>query len=444
MFDFTKEVGLEQKSYSIYRKLQLVLYLGAFLVFFYLAYLIIFSNQYFTFSFSNSFSLKNTISNPRLLDNTFPEKGKTDGTILFNANLSKDFSKADVNFIINKKSPLPNSLMISARKSYQAFFYPEGNPIGFRDGSLLKSSDNYYLISNGQLRKFFDFNLVISLGYSLENFIEIFETDLKYNPIGQNINKDTAYPDSTLFRIDDNYYALENQQLKKFVSDQAFLSNYDSSQALEKDSNFLNNYPATEELASFSNGTLISNNTSVFEIANGQILPIADIITFESKGFDWNDIIAVGSDEITIYAKGKLFTLDTPHPDGSVFKTIENSKYYIIKDKQKHFLPTENIATSWLKKNPVIASEKSIELSSSCEPKKSILNSNSYSCDIPLDIFENIIGTNYEFELQSNKEIVLDFINVDFKKNITFKNFVGFFSETLNKIKQNYAPTPTN
>ena len=76
MFDFTKEIEMDKKSYNLYKKLQLILYLGAFFLALYLSFLIIFPKLPFTFSFLNPNSSKNTIFNPRLSDNTFPEKGK--------------------------------------------------------------------------------------------------------------------------------------------------------------------------------------------------------------------------------------------------------------------------------------------------------------------------------------------------------------------------------
>lgn len=439
MFDFTKEIKIDKKDYTLYRKIQIMLYSGTFLLSIYLAYLIIFPHQYFTFSFSNSSSLKNTVFDPRLPDNSFPENGKTKGNILFNTNLLGDYSKANINLIINKKSYDFESPMISARKSYQAFFYNDGDPIGFKDGSLLKNKNNYFIISEGKLRKFSNLNFLNSLGYSQNNFQEVSENDLLYNPTGEDINENNPYPNFTFFRIDDNYYVLENQKLKKFVSDQAFLSSYNQFQVIEKNVAFLNNYPLLEDLAGFANGTLISNDTSVFVTVNDQILPIADVPTFESKGYNWQDVISVGSDEIALYKKGGLFTINSPHPDGSIFKTDSDSKYYLIKDTKKHLLPTENIAQSWLKKNPVIVSKKSLEIKADCQPQKNIFNSNSYSCDIPLDAFENIIGTSFEFNLNSNSDIELDFINVDFKKNVNAKNFKEFFSEIVGKIKQNYV-----
>jgi len=439
MFDFTKEVKLDERNYTLYRKLQFLLYLGAILLAFYLAFVIIFPKLPFTFSFLNPNSSKNTVFNPRLLNNDFPEKGKFKENILFNTNFSGSYSTAKINLNLSKKSSLPDSLNISVRKSYQAFLYASEGLIGFKDGSFLKNNGSFYIVSEGKLRKFNNITVLSGLGYLQENFKEVSIDDLKYNSLGEEIRKNNEYPDSTFFRIDDNYYILENQILKKFISDEAFLSSYNNSQAIKKDIGFLNNYPVSEDLAGFADGTIIAYDISAYIINGNQILPISDTQTFENKGFDWEDVIKVGSDEIANYEKGKLFTMNNSHANGFVFKTIEDSKYYIIKDGKKYSLPTENIAKSWLKKEPIMVSEKSLKIKNNCQLNQSPFNSKSYSCEIPLDIFDNLIGTSYEFELETSEEIKLDSIDVNFKKNIDFKNLKEFFSGLISRIKKNYV-----
>lgn len=439
MFDFTKEVKLDERNYTLYRKLQFLLYLGAILLAFYLAFVIIFPKLPFTFSFLNPNSSKNTVFNPRLLNNDFPEKGKFKENILFNTNFSGSYSTAKINLNLSKKSSLPDSLNISVRKSYQAFLYTSEGLIGFKDGSFLKNNGSFYIVSEGKLRKFNNITVLSGLGYLQENFKEVSIDDLKYNSLGEEIRKNNEYPDSTFFRIDDNYYILENQILKKFISDEAFLSSYNNSQAIKKDIGFLNNYPVSEDLAGFADGTIIAYDISAYIINGNQILPISDTQTFENKGFDWEDVIKVGSDEIANYEKGKLFTMNNSHTNGFVFKTIEDSKYYIIKDGKKYSLPTENIAKSWLKKEPIMVSEKSLKIKNNCQLNQSPFNSKSYSCEIPLDIFDNLIGTSYEFELETSEEIKLDSIDVNFKKNIDFKNLKEFFSGLISRIKKNYV-----
>jgi hypothetical protein len=441
MFDLTREINLDSRSSKLYRKLQIILYLTAFFGFLYLSYLIIFPHKYFSFTFLNPSSNQNNIAEPRFLNGGYPNKGNfpTQNSLFFNTSITGDYSQANIQMILNNKSPEPISLKASVRRSYEAFLYDEKEPVGFKDGSLIRNGWNYYIISDGRLRKFTDLKTSLALGYLAENFKEVAADDLKYNPIGSDLTQTDSYPNGTLFRIEDNYYLLENQKLEKFVSDQAYLSAYDASQAIEKNEDFLKAYPAADNLAGFADGTLLSNNESVYIVSAGEILPIDNPQTFEGKGYNWEDVLTAGTDEIANYQKGKLFNLKSPHPDGTIFKTIENSRYYLIQKGEKHPLPSEIIAKSWAKKSPVLVSEKSLETRVECAFQKSFFNSNLYRCDIPLDRLVSLIGFSYEFSITPDNGIQADSLSVDYQKNITRSNFKAFLVGILNSIKINYA-----
>lgn len=446
MFDFTKEISLSSESQSMYQKLQIILYLTAFFVFIYLSYLIIFPQQYFSFSFINPSSRANFIPKPRLTDSSLPSHGriKSEENLFFDIAIENSYSQANINFALDKQEKSPKtSLPLSVRKSFQAFMYKEGEPIGFKNGSLLKNENDYYLISKDQLRKFSSLETLLSLGYPQESFQEVSKDDLRYNLAGHDISTIDSYPDATLFQINDDYYIFEDQKLKKFVSDQAFSTNYNFIQAIKKNVDFLNKYPLLENLAGFQNGTLVSNDVSVFVISENNFFPIDEIKTFESKAYQWEDVLKIGEDEFSPYEKGDLFTINSPHPEGTIFKTQENSQYYMIKGQQKHSLPTEKIAMSWLKKNPILISENGLKTKINCNLERKIFPLNSYSCKIPLEQISDLLGIDYEFTLTPPEDIKIDSININYKKYVNLSNFKEFLSRILKTIKENYVAPKT-
>jgi len=353
-----------------------------------------------SFSFLAPTSPKNTIDEPYLADKENISEGKIpkNSNLFFDTDLLNNYSTAKISFNFSK-NPNENLSPLYLRKSYESFLFDIGDSIGFKDGSLLKNKNDYYLVSDGQLRKFSSLEILISLGYSGKQFQEVSDADLAYNKKGDDILKNNDYPNATLFQVEDNFYIMENRQLKKFVSDQAFLSNYTSDQALKKDTRFLSDYPAAENLAGFSDGTLVSNDISVYIISQNKINPIDNPITFESNGYRWEDVVPIGSDELSLYEKDKLFNIKSPHPNGTVYKAIENSTYYIVRDGQKHPLPSEIIAKSWFGKNPVLVSEKSLDTKVSCNLQKKFSWSNVYECEIPLEVFSNFTGFDYQFNI---------------------------------------------
>ncbi|MFA7209294.1 MAG: hypothetical protein WC120_03325 [Parcubacteria group bacterium] len=438
-FDLTKDVPLAEKDYARYKKFQTALYALAFLLAAIMAVRVIFDAQNFTFSFTNPDSSKNSMAVPRYQGVDSPvENGRISAgrDVYFDMAATGTFSKAVIEFPQGQDSSGPDSGSIIVKKSYQAFLYPEGDPIGFKDGSLLKNNGNYYLVSQGTLRRF-DADAVPALGYAPDAFVEIAPEELRFNPAGQLIKGDEGYPDGSLFKIDSDYYLLEDARLKKFSSEQAFLSQYGPRQALEKNADIFSKYPLSEIPIGFSDGSLISYGESVYVVSDNKILPINNPVTFLEKGFAWEDVIAASADEIALYEKTKLFTIKSVHPNGTIFANIENADHYMVKDSEKHLLPSRNIVDSWLHHSSIPVSEKSLEAASQCEIKQGFFGS--YSCEIPIASLQQLAGTNYEFIMKLDDSTKIDYLNVSFKKDISRTNLVAFLRDIYNKIKNRYV-----
>lgn len=435
--DLTSEIKLDKENYKKYRISQAALYFLALLLAIYFSLLILFPIQNFNFSFAMLTSNKGNALNPRFTDGALIRDGKfpAKSDVYFDASLVGNYSKARVIWTPNSKSPAFPEATVELRKSYKSFLYPQGDPQGFKDGTLLKNNDNYYLISNGQLLKFKNISIVSQLGFPQEAFIAASDSDLKYNQSGGDISGQD-YPDSSLFKINGDYYILSGQTLKKFISEKAYLSSYDSNQAIAEDGDFLNRYPLSGDMMGFSDGSLVSYGVGAYIVSNGKIYPIGDPETFLNQGFNWEDIIPISGDEFSLYQQQKLFNLTSPHPDGTIFLTSETSQYYIIKDNQKHELPSAAIAKTWLKKSPIGVSVRSLDTIETCRPQK---NGSDYSCEIPLISFQNLNGNYYEFKTNFSSGAKIDNLNVRYIRNMTLANLKLTLHDLILRIKGRYG-----
>ncbi len=442
-FDLTKEAALDAKNYKIYKALQIALYASAFLLAVYFAFKVIFPSAYFSYTYgamgsANSINVPRDAAQAPLLDGRMAAGQNS----YFDATANGNFSKIAINLSLNAKSTMPAAAEIQVRKSYQAFLYPEGDPIGFKNGTLLKNKTNYYLVSEGALRKFASPNIIPSLGYSQDAFMEVSQNDLKYNPAGNPITDNNNYPDDSLFKVGDDYYILQAGILKKFVSTAAFLDQYKSVQAIAKNENFLTRYPISEDMAGFNEDSLVSYANSIYIINQGEILPIDSPTTFVSKGFDWNNVEKASADEIALYKKGKLFNIASPHPDGTIFKT-DTGKYYMIMGQKKHLLPSDNIANSWMNHSIVPVSAKSLDITDSCAIKKDLLSLRTYSCEISISDLQSLDGSDYEFAVSPKNDIRLNSLNVTFSTAVNMTNLKSSIKSILSGVKNNYVPTAT-
>ncbi len=440
MFDLTKEIKLDAKDYSRYKKMQALFYTFCFVVSIYVAYLILFPIQEFNFSFLMLTSNKGNAVNPRnekgtlIKDGKFPAGQKN----YFDASLVGSFSKIKLSFTPNELSQSPESDRIDLRKSYRAFLYPEEDPIGFKNGSLVKNNNNFYLVSNEKLRKFRDKTILTALGFSENAFMTIDDSDLKYNAPDEDIIDAKNYPADSLFKIDGNYYLLNTENiLEKFISAGAFHSQYDENLTIPKNTDFLKNYPVAENPIGFADGSLISYGTSAFIASKNKIYPIGDPEIFLNQGYAWDDIIIISGDEFSLYEKEKLFTLTSVHPDGTVFFTPDSGQWYQIENKQKHLLPSEKIARSWLKKKPITVLAKSMETLGSCDLKKEFFGN--YSCIILLNDKEDTAGKYYEFSFAAKQDLRIDNLNLLYEKNMTMQNLKLSLRNMILKIKARYG-----
>jgi hypothetical protein len=448
MFDLTKEVALDPPARKWYRILQLMLYLLALAAAVFLAYLILFPHKNYNYSFSlDPSSSKNSISQPTIGKQLSVDGKMGAGDIFaFDASVYGYYSRVTVNLALNGDSAPLKSPILEAQKSYKAFLFDTGDPVGFRDGALLMSGHDFYIVSNGQLRQFADPATLASFGYVPQNFTYVPADELKYNPAGSVIAAIDNYPDDSLFHIADNYYILKNGTLEKFVSDQAFTAQYDPRQALAKDASFLQKFPLSKDPAGFIDGTLVSNGGSVYIISANNLLPVNDPTTFLTHGYLWNNVLPVGEDEIADYPQTKLFKISDPNPDGTVFFTQENSQYYLIQGGQKHLLPGPDIAKSWLGKNAAIpVSQFDSQKALACDLKKNFL-SNSYSCSMSIAGFVDFPGTDFIFKLSNRNAARIDSINLSFTKDLDRANLHSALSNLLNQARNNYGiikPAPS-
>ena len=440
MYDLTKEVKLDPLSLKKYAILRIALYIIFLIVILFILDRIIFPSASLTFSFVNSNSLKNTLVLPRISSNPnelIKNPVSANDTFIFNANPIGNFSTADFTFTTDKKSGGMENFNVKIHKSYHAFFYPTGRPAGFKNGSLLSSDGAFYIVFGNKLHKFSNTELVLKLGYLKNPFIDVPLSDLQYNEMGNEVTE--KYPDGTFFLIGETYYQLRDQRLFPFISKQAFLSQFDANQAIIQNEDFLKNYPVAEEQLEFADGTLASFGGSVYILSDGKSYPIADADTFMLMGFNWDDVVAIDSAELSSYKKQKQFTINQPHPDGTIFYDQTTEKLFLIKENEKH--PLEGtVAKTYSKQKYITANSKESDLVVSCQLKKTFFSSQKFYCQMPIDSLEKFIGNDYQIEIEFKNEAKINNIDAVFSTPIKWSNIRSSLAKIKENLKNNYSP----
>ncbi len=442
MFNLTKEIKLSGKSLKTYRWLQGMVYVLAGVAFLGVIFMVLFPSYSFSFNFSTPDSKKNSITNLQKEDGNFISQGKVlaEKNNSFYVSWFGNFSKIKVAFELNKKDKNFQSGKIRVQKGFAAFFSPKGLPRSFNDGSLIKSNGEYFIVSDKALRKFENLATLESFGFNPDIFLEVSPEDLRFNLTGDLIRfGDDTYPNATLINVNSDYYIYNGGKMDKFISENAFLSNFSKEQAIVKDEAFLAKKSISSRLIGFADGTLIAYGDSAFVVEGKFILPIESAETFQAFGFDWNDLVSVNGDEFSFYQKGDLFKIDNVHPNNSLFQVSENGQLYLYEDGSLHFLSSEKAAKSWSKKKPVIVSEKNITQSAQCGLVKSGIIFTKYVCEAKINNLAEIPGKDYQVKFSFSKDTNIYIIETTLSKDLNWKNIRYSIGEILRKIKLTYV-----
>lgn len=360
-----------QKRYSMFR---IALYALFFLLVTLFFLDILFPTIGQIFDFRSPESSKNTILAPRSSDGTPRVNGKIEakGTLIADTAVLGGFSQATVEATIEKDSALPQNMEFSLRRSYQAFFYPIGEPV-------------------------------------------------------------SNFPEETLYHVDTTYYALREGTLFPFVSDQAYLSRFPREFATEADEALLSRYPLSEEWLGFRVGSLLSNATGVFVVTSEtEARPVGSAEIFLALGYDFADVIPVSEEELGIYKRGRIFLLGAAHPDGTILFDQDTNEYFIIDHGTKHPLPLSpyrDFLTTG--KHPILVSSTRTNVSVNCSLMPNIFGS-ALSCTTPITTLTPGFGNDFELSLTSSDAVELRTLSVSFE---TAKNQENFMT-LLSKIKQ--------
>jgi len=403
----------------------------------FLVYHLLFPAQKFTFDFSAPDANKNTLSDPRNPVGELNKTGKlfTSDPLIFDAGIAPGYSLAKIKVKLREKKEDAQGT-VTARRGHRAFFADQSHFTQSKDGALFAFEDDYYIMSEGNLRKFRDAESIRRFGWSLDAFKPLTNTEFSFQEIGEPIQfQYDTYPTGTYFLIRGTYYQLNEERLDPFVSKTAFQTTASTQWVLKKDNQLFALYPPTKKMIGFRDGTIISFNDSIYIISDHRAHPIADAITFETFGYSWDDVIQVNSEEFGLYTKAKLLTLKQSHPDGTLFKTTEKDQLFLYEHELNHEIFGDALYFSDIQNTPIDIEAKSLEHETSCELKNSKLPfQSSWSCLLPFDSLINAERSDYQFNLSSSEPINITHLEVTFRRTLSKENIFFTLSTLKNRL----------
>jgi hypothetical protein len=382
---------------------------------------LLFPIQVGVFDFNKPDSLSNTLAPPQTPSGLSLATGHldTDQTLITSAQPIGLFDTADITLTPSRKSVSLEGTTVTLRKSYAAFFYPvEDRPALFPPGTLLRSADTYAIIAPNATRiTFASLETVRRLGYTPENFLTVSAEEFSRQPVSMTWDSTTDVPPGTLLSIDGVYYQREAQTLRRFVSENAYLSLYTPDQALTRSADLLNRIPVDEQWLGFADGSLLSFDNGIFVVDRSILRPIGDPTIFVALGFDWARVIPASEEEMGIMSRGRIVLMNTPQPNGTIFLDRDTGEYFLITSDARRQPIRSTALLSILTRHttPISVSSQALTLKTECLAHSTGWFSSDMSCKTPLHAFQTLPGGSYEITLETpTPGARLDALRIDF------------------------------
>lgn len=357
---------LTPSQYQLYTRLRLLLRIGIVIGGGAFVLSMLFPTITQSFDFDNPGASKNTIVEPRAPDNTSLTTGKVSSgsTLIANTSLLGDFSAATLRFTIEDDSDFPEIVKATLKRSYRAMLFPIGEPI-----DTLESAN--------------------------------------------------------ILRVDNTYYVLKEGVLYPFVSEAAYRSRFGSDQLVKDVSrDILSLYGVATVPIGFRIGSLLSFADGVFVVTSStEIRPVGSAEIFLALGYRFEDVKPVSEEELSLYKRGRIILLNTPHADGTVFRDVDTDQVFILENRTRRIV-TDPLYRAFLEneQQPITTRSSDAGEAVNCALATGIFP-RTYRCTVLLDPLKDNLGFDYELMLsESDRAFEIETLTIAFDTHVTLDN----------------------
>jgi len=244
--------------------------------------------------------------------NTWFSQIYPDGTLLKNASTSEYFliqngqkrKFKNQTTLITRVDPKMTILTTAADLAN----YADGPLISLPNYSLLKNNNNYYLVDYDTLRPFASDAVVRAMGYNPDEVIDVVDADIAGYSQGTPITADTVAPAGVIYQVGEDYYLLKNNILKPVTDKSIITLNFKNLPIEKKTTADLKKMTISYDNAvSFQDGTLLQSNSGgpIYAVADGKKRKINGDDTFDALGYKRQNVVAVSDITLAIIPDGE-------------------------------------------------------------------------------------------------------------------------------------------
>ncbi|TXH02420.1 MAG: hypothetical protein E6R05_04210 [Candidatus Moraniibacteriota bacterium] len=338
-----------------------------------------------SFDFDNPGSSRNTIVDPRAVDNTSLTTGKVNvnDSLIANTSLLGDFSSATIRFTLEADSARPEAVTANLKRDYRALLLPPGEPM-------------------------------------------------------------TSAPQDSIVLIGSTHYLVKDNTLFPFVSEAAYQSRYPETYPVSRLTQVPAEWNISEQFLGFRVGSLLSFADGVFVVTSEtEMRPIGSAEIFLALGYRFEDVKPVSEEELGIYKRGRIILLNTPPIDGTLYRDLDTNEVFMIENGKQRVV-TDPTYRTFLegKQLPIPTRSHDREETVGCKAVSELLP-RTYRCQVPLDIFHDNLGFDYELMVHgTNTDFEIETLSIAFNTHITTDNARTLVAKVKQRILARFGLAP--
>jgi len=156
----------------------------------------------------------------------------------------------------------------------------------------------------------------------------------KYFPEG--LEPTISYPDGSILKAKDSpvVWLIKDEKKSPFLNWSSFISRYRPEQIVEVNKSELEGYPEANAIK-FANYSLIQTPFSIYLIVDDEKRPFADMKTFQSIGFNPEELEQATEEDLNSYKLSTAITITSKYLTGALIQDSKSGGVYYIENGTK-------------------------------------------------------------------------------------------------------------
>ncbi len=206
------------------------------------------------------------------------------------------------------------------------------NSYNFRVGNTYTFQNKYSSIKNEEM----EVTIENQATAALYNYTpHVYDGNYNFWRIWNRYFPAQEYPDGTILKVNNDYWLIQNGERRKFSSMSVLNSRYDSNRAVIVDQSALSPYREGAPIRFHNYAIIMSPQGNLYLLVDEKKRPFASTEAFRRIGYNMEEIMSASWQDVNSYITGKEITVATAYPTGALLQNKETGGVYWVQDETR-------------------------------------------------------------------------------------------------------------